>query len=108
VLDLAVLLECEGVHRQHAVMACDVVRPCGQYAVDAFEHALNVAGDVVEGMRHVQRDQVARMAHEQFAELRLRKLVVVWRAAPPAERSGGPSCERGHRPAHRTRGRARS
>lgn len=58
----------EGVHREHGVVAGQRVRPGRQHRRHAISQACRVAGDVVEGMRHVQRKNVTRLQAQQGPE----------------------------------------
>ncbi len=55
------LLQAEGMHRQHRAVTGQVARPRRQHGGDTVAHPGDVAGDVVERVRHLEREDVARL-----------------------------------------------
>jgi hypothetical protein len=73
----AAFLETEGVHRQHGVVARQFARPCRQHGRHSVIHAVQIAGDVVERMRRLQPQHIARIPTQQLAPPRLCAFIVI-------------------------------
>ena len=73
----AALLEAEGVHGEDGVVAGQFRRPRRQHRRDALLHALHVAADVVERVRHLQRERIARLEAQELAEGGARPVEVI-------------------------------
>lgn len=109
---LTALAESEAVHGQHGVVAGHPVRPGRQHRRDAVAHARRFTGDVVQRMRHLQREHVARVTAQQLAQTLLGILVVVVEHGRDGRqvqslalvgRQLGGECQHGARRTHPTR-----
>ena len=65
------------MHRENRAVAGPSRRPGRKHRCDALGHALDIAGQVVQRVRDLQRQRIARLPTQQPAEPRLGELVVV-------------------------------
>ncbi len=76
-LVLAAFLESEGMHDQHGVVAGHVARTTPAALPPRVRSCGRIAGEVVERIRHLQRERIARLQTQHLIEPRRGQLVVV-------------------------------
>lgn len=74
---ISALLETEGIHGEHRVIAGNLACPERQDRLDPLPDAVEVAGHIVERMRDLQGKYVKRMRGQQGAEPRLGQFIIV-------------------------------